>query len=53
MTDANRPIIDPGTGEIIDGWVAHPAADLFPMAQADELDACVWCAGGKSRKGAQ
>ena len=38
MTDANRPIIDPGTGEIIDGWVAHPAADLFPMAQADELD---------------
>lgn len=38
MTDANRPIIDPSTGEIIDGWVAHPAADLFPMAQADELD---------------
>jgi hypothetical protein len=38
MTEDNRPIVDPSTGEIIEGWTAHPAADLFPMAQADELD---------------
>lgn len=32
MTDDRRPIVDPATGEVIDGWYAHPAADLFPMA---------------------
>lgn len=37
MTDDRRPIVDPATGEVIDGWYAHPAADPFPMARPDRL----------------